>query len=67
MSNVVCLMNVEADRATFTWSEGPASFEPYTLDGMVYKEFQEVAAEARKKLADLVKDYLYDKQGMPKS
>ena len=67
MSHVVCLMNVEADRATLTWSEGPASFEPYRLDGMVYKDFQEIAAEARKKLADLVKDYLYDEQAMPRS
>ena len=67
MSHVVCLMHVEADRTTFTWSEGPASFEPYTLDGMVYKEFQEIAAEARGKLADLVKDYLVDEQGMPRS
>ena len=38
MAHVLCLMNVEADRATFTWSEGPASFEPFTLDGMVYKD-----------------------------
>ena len=67
MSNVVCLMNVEADRATFTWSEGPASFEPYTLEGMVYKDFHEIAAEAREKLANLVKDYLFDEQAMPQS
>ena len=60
-------MNVEADRATFTWSEGPASFEPYTLDGMVYKDFKEIAEEAREKLADLVKDYLFDEANMPKS
>ena len=67
MSHVVCLMDVKEDRATFTWSEGPASFEPYTLDGMVYKDFKEIAAEARERLADLVKDYLSDEQRMPAS
>jgi formylglycine-generating enzyme required for sulfatase activity len=67
MSHVVCLLNVEADRATFTWSEGPASFEPYKLEGMVYKDFQEAAAEAREKLADLVKDYLDSPHSMPQS
>jgi hypothetical protein len=67
MSKVVCLMNVEAERATFTWSEGPASFEPYTLDGMVYQDFKEIAAAAREKLANLVKDYLFDEQAVPKS
>ena len=56
MSRVVCLLSVEADRATFTWSEGPASFEPYTLDGLVYKEFKQTAEAAREKLADLIKD-----------
>ena len=43
MSHVVCLMNVEEKRATFTWSEGPAAFEPYTLDGMDYGQFQKTA------------------------
>ena len=67
MAHVVCLLNIEADRATFTWSEGPASFEPYTLRGMVHKDFQEIAAEAREKLGDLVKDYLCHAQEMPQS
>ena len=67
MSHVVCLMNVEEDHATFTWSEGPASFGPYKLDGMVYNEFKEIAAEAREKLADLVKDYLMDEKAVPNS
>jgi hypothetical protein len=57
-------MNVEADRATFTWSSGPASFKPYTLDGMVYRDFQEIALEARSRLADLVQDHLFDEQTM---
>ena len=67
MSNVVCLLNVESDRATFTWSEGPASFEPYKLEGMIYKDFQESAAVAREKLANLVKDYMDSPQTMPQS
>ena len=67
MAHVVCMMNVEADRATLTWSEGPASFQPYTLDGIVYRDFREIAADARERLADLVKDYLFDEQNMPKS
>jgi WD40 repeat protein len=60
-------MNVEVDRATFTWSEGPASFEPYVLDGMNYKDFQEVSANARNKLEDLVRDYFSDPQYVSKS
>ena len=67
MSRVVCLMNVEADRASFTWSEGPASFEPYKLEGMSYQEFKEIAETVRERLADLVKDYLFDQQNMHKS
>ena len=67
MVHVVCMINIESDRATFTWSEGPASFEPYKLEGMVYKDFKEIAAEAREKLANLVQDYLIDEQAMPKS
>jgi formylglycine-generating enzyme required for sulfatase activity len=67
MSHVVCLLNVDADRATFTWSEGPASFQPYTLDGMDYSDFQEVAEAARTKLADLVQDYLQSPQDTPQA
>jgi formylglycine-generating enzyme required for sulfatase activity len=67
MSHVVCLLKVEQDRAIFTWSEGPASFQPYTLDGMVYKKFQKVASKTREKLANLVKDYLDAPSAMPQS
>ena len=67
MSHVVCLMNVEEKRATFTWSEGPAAFEPYTLDGMDYTQFQKSAESARGKLADLIKDYLYAEENVPQA
>jgi hypothetical protein len=67
MSHVVCSLNVEADRATFTWSEGPASFTPYTLDGLTYREFKETAEAARERLADLIKDYLYAEENVPRA
>jgi hypothetical protein len=67
MSHVVCLLNVEADRATFNWSEGPASFEPYTLDGLAYREFKETAEAARERLADLIKDYLFGEENVSQS
>lgn len=67
MAHVVCLLNVEGDRATFTWSEGPASFEPYTLDGLVYREFKETAEATRERLADLIKDYLYSEENVPRA
>ena len=35
--HIVCLVDVEPDRAVFTWSEGPAAFRPFTLDRIVYK------------------------------
>ena len=59
MSNVVCLIKVEAGKAEFTWTEGPASFEPYTLEGIGYKTFEEIAKEARKKLANLVDNHFH--------
>ena len=57
MTNVVCMVNIDSDRATFRWSEGPASFRPYTLERIVYHEFRETAELARSHLAALANDY----------
>ena len=65
MAYIYCVVNIESDRATFTWSEGPASFPPYALDGMLFREFKELAKEARERLADLVSDYLHDQERLP--
>ena len=65
MAHIVCLLSVESDRATFTWSEGPASFEPYQLAGDLFLDFQDIAKETRKRLSDLVKDYVYDAENVP--
>ena len=65
MAHVVGLVNTEADRTTFTWSDGPASFQPYRLDGQVFLDFKEAAEEAREKLSELVKDYLYNANNVP--
>jgi formylglycine-generating enzyme required for sulfatase activity len=63
--HVVCLVDVEPDRAVFAWSEGPAAFKPFALDRMVYKDFVDIIAAARKKLADLVADSLYNPDNLP--
>ena len=62
MAHIVCLLNVEADSASFTWSEGPASFEPYTLDGQGFVMFTQLTEQLRGNLRDLVTDYLYSQQ-----
>ena len=67
MSHVVCLVDVEPDTATFTWSEGPAAFEPFTLGGIVFQDFRELVATLRQKLPGLVMDYLQDDQNLPTS
>lgn len=67
MAQIVCLLSVAPDRATFTWSEGPASFEPYELGGQVFREFKELATEAREKLSGLVNDYVYRPDGVPQA
>lgn len=59
MPHVVCLLDVQDDRFTFTWSEGPASFEPYCLEGQACVALRELAAELREKLSNVVKSYLY--------
>ena len=65
MAHIVCLLSVESDRATFTWSEGPASFEPYQLADDLFVDFQDIAKETRKRLRDLVKDYMYNPENVP--
>ena len=67
MAHVVCLLNASADRATFTWSEGPASFEPYELSGQVFQDFKAISGEVREKLSDLVKDYVYGEENVPRA
>src|SRR5262245_25907384 len=59
MPHIHCQASVDADREqiTFTWAEGPASFEPYSITGMRFHGFSRLAHKAREKLAQLVVDY----------
>lgn len=67
MTDVVCLLNFENEAATFTWSEGPASFEPYKLEGQMFAEFRDLSTELRQRLSDLVKDSLHDPERVPET
>ena len=67
MTHVVCLVNVEPERATFTWAEGPASFEPYQLEGLDFLDFKDFAENTREKLSNLVKDYLLSPENVPQA
>jgi WD40 repeat protein len=58
MAHVVCQVVASDEQVSLTWSEGPASFEPYQLKGQVFRLFRKTALQARQRLADLVKDYL---------
>ena len=53
MARVVCQVLVRADRLTLLWSEGPASFPPYTLEGHAFTELAHLADQAREQLAKL--------------
>jgi WD40 repeat protein len=50
VARVVCQVVPRADRLTFIWSEGAASFEPYHLTGAEQTAFDAVAAQARQAL-----------------
>ncbi len=70
MSHVVCLMTDNGRSASFQWSEGPAAFDPYVLEGMDYEGkngFKQLAETARGMLANLIKDYLYAEARVPES
>src|SRR5438105_1622232 len=53
MARVVCQVVAAADRLTLLWSEGPASFPPYTLHGSALAELRRLTAEAHHRLAEL--------------
>jgi WD40 repeat protein len=51
VARVVCQVVRRADRVTFLWSNGTASFEPYHLDGTEREQFDRIAGQAREQLA----------------
>src|SRR5436305_861621 len=53
MARVVCQVVAAADRLTLLWSEGPASFPPYSIHGPALAELRRLTAEAHHRLADL--------------
>src|SRR5437764_379138 len=55
MAHIVCEMRTDPGKLTLRWSEGPASFEAYTLEGQFLEMFDEAVRGARKKLIELVK------------
>ena len=59
MPHVYCQVSVDKCRkqATFTWAEGSASFDPYSITGMSFQGFSKLARDAREKLRQLVEDY----------
>ena len=58
MADVVCLVQCQPDKVTFTWSEGPDAFPTYHLTGQHVDLFREDVETARKRLAELVDAYL---------
>src|SRR4051812_33131445 len=58
MQSIVCQVESQPDRVSFTWSQGKDSFEPYHLSGDLARDFAELAQELRTKLADVVASYL---------
>jgi len=67
MIGVVCEFRDEQDHACFTWSQGPASFNPYQLEPQSYVEFHELVLEARRKLSNLVSDCLTCEANLPRA
>src|SRR6516165_9496952 len=53
MARVVCQAVARKDRVTFLWSEGTASFPPYTLDGAAFADLARLADQAQRLLAQL--------------
>src|SRR4051812_9001757 len=58
MAHVVCLVQAQPDRVSFTWSQGPDSFDPYALTGQNEVLFRELIDDVRLRLKQLVEDYL---------
>jgi hypothetical protein len=58
MQSIVCQVENQLDRISFTWSQGKDSFEPYHLGGDLAQDFADLAKELRAKLADVVTAYL---------
>src|SRR5262245_23659009 len=58
MADVVCLVQSQPDRVSFTWSQGPDAFPPYQLTGQHFDHFREKVEEARRRLSALVSAYL---------
>ena len=63
--NIVCLLKVDDDHATFTWSEGPASFESYRLEGQPFLTFKKTAGELRETLRLLAMCWLKKPELVP--
>jgi hypothetical protein len=61
MARVVCQVASLADRVSFTWCEGPASFEPYHLTRNFLRLLDKYVAQARACLGNLVEDYQQQK------
>ena len=54
MANVVLSVQPTATGVSLTWSEGPASFPPYELEGDLARKLADAAAEARTALGVVV-------------
>jgi WD40 repeat protein len=58
MADVVCFVQWQPEKVSFTWSEGPDAFPTYHLTGQHVDLFREDVELARKRLAELVDAYL---------
>ncbi len=60
MAHIHCRVEVDHQnkQASFIWAEGPASFDPYHLQGMGFRNFVKQADKARMKLQELVDHHL---------
>ncbi len=47
MQSIVCQVESQPDRVSFTWSQGKDSFEPYHLCGDIARDFADLAKELR--------------------
>src|SRR5437588_217280 len=54
-AEIVCQVIGRPDQITFIWSEGPASFEPYQLNGQGLVNFRNLAQQARQELSNVVR------------
>src|SRR5262245_42217578 len=58
MADVVCVVDSKPDEITFTWSQGPDAFPPYSLEGQIRDVFREEVETLRARLRDLVATHL---------